>query len=93
MPLLRTRGLGATLGGEQNIKNHFSSFKDFLGKADSVIFLGFECIINPQNLMMVGVIFEKINIFNFFLIGYELPLILRIDRRRKNKLENFSRVP
>ena len=30
-------GLGATLGEGQKIKNYFSSFRDFLGKADSHI--------------------------------------------------------
>ena len=39
-------GLGATLGDEQKIKNYFPSFRDFPGKADSVIFLGLECTIN-----------------------------------------------
>ena len=29
-------GLGATLGDEQKIKNYFSSFRDFPGKADNV---------------------------------------------------------
>ena len=38
--------------------------------------------INLQNLMIiVGVIFEKIKIFNFFLS--ELPLILRVHRKQK----------
>ena len=36
-------GLGATLGDVQKIKNYFSSFRDFSGKADAVILLGFEC--------------------------------------------------
>ena len=61
--------LKATLGKGQKIKNYFSSFRDFPGKSDSVILLGFECIINPQNLIkIVGAIFEKIKIFNFPLI-------------------------
>ena len=71
-------GLGATLGDVQKIKNYFSSLRDFFPrKADSVILLGFECrpTINPQNLIkIVGAIFEKFKIFNFFLC--ELPLIL-----------------
>ena len=41
--------LGATLEDGQKIKNYFSSFMDFSGKADSVILLVFECNINPQN--------------------------------------------
>ena len=44
-------GLGAMLGDEQRIKNHFSSFRDFPGKADSVILLNFECTKNPQNFL------------------------------------------
>ena len=55
--------LGATLGDGQKIKNYFSSFRDFPGKADSAILLGFECTINPQNLIkIVRAIFEKIEI-------------------------------
>ena len=42
-------GLDATLRERQKIKNHFSSFKEFPEKADSVILLGFECTINTQN--------------------------------------------
>ena len=38
-------------------------------KADSVILLCYECTITPQNLIkLVGVIFEKIDILNFFLM-------------------------
>ena len=41
----------------------------FPGKAESVMLLCFECTINPQNLIkIVGAIFEKIKIFNFFLM-------------------------
>ena len=51
--------------------------------------LYFECAINPENLIKtVGAIFEKMKIF-FFL--YELPLIFRVDRKRKSKLEIFAR--
>ena len=32
-------GLGSMLGGGHKIKNYFSSFRDFSGKADSVILL------------------------------------------------------
>ena len=46
-------GLGAILADKQKIKNYFSSFRDFPGKADSVILLGFECAINPQNLIEI----------------------------------------
>ena len=57
-------GLGATLRDRQKIKNYFSSFKDFSGKADGVILLGFECSINTQNFNKILVaIFEKIKFF------------------------------
>ena len=63
----RPVGLGTTLGEELKIKNNFSSFRDFSGKADSVILLGFEYTINPENLIkIVGAIFEKIKILIFF---------------------------
>ena len=56
-----TVGLGATLGDGLKIKNYFSSFRDFSGKADSVILLGFEYTMNPQHLIKtVGASFEKI---------------------------------
>ena len=59
--------LGATLRDRQKIKNYFSSFKDFPAKADSVIFLGFECTLDPQNLIkIVGAIFEKMKFFSSF---------------------------
>ena len=62
-------GLGATLGDGQKIKNYFSSSGIFPGKANSVILLGFECTINPQNLIkIVGAIFEKIKILIIFLM-------------------------
>ena len=79
-------GLGATLRDRQKIKNYFCSFKDFPGNADSVIFLGFECTINSQNLnKIVRAIFEKIEILSFFLC--ELPLILGVTRKRKEQTE------
>ena len=54
-------------------KKYFSNFRDFPGKADSVILLGFEYTINPQNLMkIIGAIFEKMKIKNFFLIWTSL---------------------
>ena len=62
----------------------------FPGKADSIILLGFECTLNPQNLIkIVGAIFEEFEIFNFFLC--ELPLILRLDKKRNHWLEIFAR--
>ena len=61
----------------------------FPGKADSVILLGFKYSINPQNLIkIVGAIFEKINIFNFFLC--ELPLIL--GEREKKARDIYKRT-
>ena len=73
--------LGATLGDRQKIKNIFLVTRIFPGKADSAILLGFKCTINPQNFMeIVGAIFEKMKILNFFLC--ELPLILKVDRKK-----------
>ena len=47
-------GLGAILADVQKIKNFFSSFRDFFsGKADSFVLFGFECTINPQNLIKI----------------------------------------
>ena len=61
-------GLGPALGDEKFWIYIFSVSWILSGKADSVIFLGFECTINPQNLIkVVGAIFEKIRILNFFL--------------------------
>ena len=62
-------GLGAILADGQKIKNYFSSFRNFPGNADSVILLGFECTITPQNLIkIVRAIFEKIRNLIFFLM-------------------------
>ena len=64
----------------------------FPGKADSVILLGFESTINPQNLIqIVGAIFEKIKFFNFF--SRELPLILGVGGKLKKRLDVFTRGP
>ena len=61
--------LGATLRDGQKIKNYFPVSGIFLGKADSVILLGFKCTINPQNLIkIVKAIFEKFKILIFFLM-------------------------
>ena len=63
----------------------------FPGKVDSGILLGFECTINPQNLIkIVRAIFQKFEIFNFFLC--ELPLILGIARKRKEKAEDICKT-
>ena len=69
---------------DRKLKTIFLDSGIFRGKADNVILLGFECTINPQNLIKnVGAIFEKIKIFNYFLCGQ--PLILREDRKRKKR--------
>ena len=62
-------GLGTTLGDDhkKNKKNCVSGI--FSGKADSVMLLSLECTINPQYLIkIVGAIFEKIEVPNFFLM-------------------------
>ena len=83
-------GLVATLGNGYKLKNIYFFFP---GKVDIAMFLGFECTINPQNLMkIVGDIFEKMEIFNFFFLC-QLSLILRVDRKRKNEPEIFARGP
>ena len=83
-------GLGATLGADRKFKNIFLVRRIFLGKADSAIVLGFEYTINSQNLMkIVKAIFEKMKFF--FLC--ELPLIFRVDRKRKNKLQIIAKGP
>ena len=57
---------------------------DFLGKTDSIILLGFECTINPQNLIkIVRVIFEKIVVFIFFLMWTTVNF--RVRGKIKNK--------
>ena len=73
---------GATLGEGQKIKNYYLVLGFFFsGKADSVILLGFECIINPQILIkIVRAIFQKIEIF-FYLC--ELSLILGLGGKLK----------
>ena len=57
-------GLGAPLGDSHTENLIFFSVSEiFLGKAESGTLLGFECTVNPQNLInFVGAIFEKIEI-------------------------------
>ena len=63
----------------------------FPGKADSAMLSRFECAINTQNFMKIVVaIFGKMKMFNLFL---KLPLILRVDRKRKNELKIFGGGP
>ena len=86
--------LGATLGDRyKKIAYIILVTMIFPGKANSAILLGFECRINQQNFMNIVVaIFDKMIILNFFLC--ELPLILRVDRKRtKDELEIFARGP
>ena len=59
---------------DRKLKTIFPVSGIFPEKADSVILFGFECTINPQNLIkIVGASFEKIEILIFF--SCELPLI------------------
>ena len=47
-------GLSATLGDAMDRKlKIFPGTKIFPGKSDSAILLGYECTINPQNLMKI----------------------------------------
>ena len=86
-------GFGVMLCDGQKIKNYFSNFRNFSGKPDSVILLGFECTINPQNLMkIVGATFEKIKFFNFFLM-WTTPNFRVRGKLKKKKLEILTRGP
>ena len=52
-------GLGPALGDGKNLKYVFPVSGIFPGKAESVTLLGFECTVNPQNLInFVGAIFK-----------------------------------
>ena len=74
--------LGATLGADRKWKNIFLVRRIFSGKADSAIFLGFECTISPHNFMkIVGAIFEKMKILTFFLMW----TTLNFEGRSKTK--------
>ena len=84
--------LSATLDDGQKINNFVSSFRDFPGKTDSVVLMGFECTINPENVIkIVGVIFEKIKFFKFFLMWTTLNF--RVKGKTKKRLEIFTRGP
>ena len=83
-------GLGATLGADRKLNNIFLVTRIFPGKADSAIFLGFECTISPQYLMkFVWAIFEKMKILISFLMCTTLNFEGR--SKTKNKLEIFAR--
>ena len=74
--------LGSTLDDGQKIKNYFSS----------VILFIFKCTINTENLIkIVGVIFQKIRIFNFF--SCELPLILGVGGKLKKGSRYLQQDP
>ena len=47
------RNWSFSLDDGQKIKNYLLVSGIFPGKADSVILLGFECTINPQNLFQI----------------------------------------
>ena len=75
---------------DRKLKTIFLVSRIFQEKADSVIFLGFECAINTQNLnKIVGAIFEKIEILIFFLC--EVPLILGIAPKRIEEAEDICK--
>ena len=75
---------------DRKLKTIFLVLKIFPRKADSVILLGFECSIIPQNLnKIVRAIFEKFEILIFFLCG--LSLILRLARKRKKQAEDICK--
>ena len=68
----------------RKLKTIFLVSMIFSEKADSVILLGFECSINTQNLnKIVGAIFEKIKIINFFLMWTTLNFRVRVKNINK----------
>ena len=79
---LRTRGLGAMTRERQKIENYFSDFKDFFGKSRLCDIVELRVYYKSTKYKKIA-IFEKIGIWNFFL--YELPLILRVARKRKTQ--------
>ena len=86
-----TVGLGANLGPDRKLKNIFLVRRIFPGKAKSAIFFGFQCTINPQNLMkIVGAIFEKMKILTVFLMWTTLKFEGR-SKTKKTELEMFAR--
>ena len=75
---------------DRKLKTIFLVSGIFPGKVNSVILLVFECTINPQNLIkIVGAIFDKFEIVNFFLC--ELPLLLGVTRKRKDQAEDICK--
>ena len=67
------------------LNNIFLVRRIFPGKADSAIFLGFECTINLQNLMkIVGAIFEKMTIFFLMLTTLNFESISITKKRARD---------
>ena len=76
-------GLGPPLGDGKNLKYIFPVSRIFPGKFASITSLGFECAINPQNLIkIVGAIFWE-NQFFFYFFLCELSLILGLGWKLK----------
>ena len=63
-------GLGAILADGQKIKNNLLVWGIFPEKDDSVILLGFQCSINPQNLMKIVEPFLRKSKFLIFYVNY-----------------------
>ena len=73
---------------DRKLKTIFLLSRIFPEKAYSAILLSFECTINTQNLnKIVGAIYEKIEILNFFLC--ELPLILGVAQKLKQQAKDI----
>ena len=85
--------LGATLDDGQKIKNNFSSFRDFFGNSRWCHIVDLRMCYKPTKFdkNLWSHFWENQN-FLFFL-SCELPLILRVVRKRKNELEIFAREP
>ena len=65
----------------------------FSGKADSVILLGFECTISPQNwIKIVWAIFEKFEILFFFLMWTTLNFRSRGKTKKKTARDIYMRT-
>ena len=84
--------LGAMLGDGQKIKNYISSFRDLFGKSRWCHTAGLRMYYKPtkfnQNRLTI---FEKIKIFNFFLMWTTLNF--RGRGKNKKRLEIFARGP
>ena len=73
---------------EKNIKYIFPVLGIFPVKFASITLLGFECTINPQNLIkIVRAIFYKIIFLNFFLMWTTLNFRFRV--KTKNKIRDI----